>query len=406
MTAGMPKFLFRNGSEWLGCGGLLVMCALFALSAGPACGETSMQFPPPGNSAWVYDTLYHNGESRGRDPGSFAHAINQYNRQARKGHAITRVFPYGGDLEMYCGHKASRCTEQDLKVLFDGDAGGARSVAAYAQRLKSVQGRSVQIVPVLDGSIRGHYQGSLKGFNELSPRLARVFADKVARQMCANPQVDGIQFDLEPFNVRNKNGQYYFYRRIAEDLAGAVGHPGNDPFHCVDSAHPHGRYFSIFGAAHSLAPGTASARHVRDIMTAHHNGFFIAALYDLSSEPPGHLTQPGWYARAAKHEAQLARRGASRLGVPYQLAIPAAASMHEYAGCRGHKCRDPRHARHSQLDYVKAGIQAIRASGALHDPLYLGTAVWCWNRAIVHGGNRYSPARPTSRVLRYLGQHL
>lgn len=374
-----------------------------------AYGRSAMEFPPSGNSAWVYDTLYHDGKARGRAPGSFAGALNAYNRQAGPGHGITRVYPYGGDLEMYCNHDASSCTPEDLMVVFGGRAGGSRSVAAYSRQVEAADGRKVQITPVLDGSIKGEYQGSLKGFNQLSPKLARAFADKVARQMCSDAHVDGVQFDLEPFDVTRRNGQYYFYRRIADDFSGHVdGKPGNDPFHCVDSAHPRGRYFSVFGSVHSLKPGTASARHVQEIMTAHHNGYFIVSLYDLLSDPPGHRTPVHYYERLAKKQARMAHESATRLGVPYQLAIPAAASTHEFAACHGVHCRDGQERFHesAQLSYVKAAMRAIRASGAMGDSLYLGTAVWCWNRDIVHGGTRFRPSEPRGAVVGYLGKHL
>ena len=389
---------------------------MFALLAGllfcvcdSAFGRSAMPFPPPGNSAWVYDTLYSHGKARGRAPGSFAGALNAYNRQATPGHEITRVYPYGGDLEMYCNHDASSCTPDDLIVVFGGSAGGSQSVAAYSQQLKATGGRKVQITPVLDGSIKGAYQGSLKGFNELSPKLARIFADKVARQMCADPRVDGVQFDLEPFDVSSRNGQYYFYRRIADDFSGRVdGKPGNDPFHCVDQAHPRGRYFSVFGSVHSLKPGTASARHVQEIMTAHHNGYFIVALYDLLSDPPGQRTPVHHYERLAQRQARMAHESATRLGVPYQLAIPAAASTHEFAACHGEHCKGGQAQFHesAQLSYVKAAMRAVKASGAVGDSLYLGTAVWCWNRDIVHGGARFMPSEPKGGVISYLGKHL
>lgn len=382
----------------------VLICIALAIMAGSAHADPPAHGPSAGNGAWVYDALYHDGKRDGRDPGSFAAALNQYNQQAQRGSAITRVFPYGGDLEMYCPHKASSCTAEDLKVYFGKP--GRRSVAAYARRLEPVQGKAIRIAPVLDGSIRGGYSGSLKGFNELSPKMARNFADKVARRMCAEPNVDGVQFDLEPFDVSKKNGQYYFYRRIAADFAGSVGREGHDPFHCVDEAHPHGRYFSVFGAAHDLDPDKPSGHHVRAIMTEYHNGFFIAALYDLSARPGGTLTTPEAYAKKARKQASKARRDASRLGVPYQLAIPAAASAHEYAQCHGDPCRESDHAGQSQLDYLRASIQAIKASGADEDANYLGAVVWAWSHSIGHGGARFSPARPTQKELDYLQRHM
>jgi hypothetical protein len=377
-----------------------VLCVALALTGGLAYAGSPAHGPSFGNSAWVYDATYQNGHHRGRKPGSFVEAVNKYNRHAKSGRAITRVFPYGGDLEMYCHGNASNCAAQDLKVTFGH--GGHRSVAAYAARLQRVDGHAVRIAPVLDGSIRGGYSGSLKGFNKLSPEMARRFADKVARRMCSDSHVAGVQFDLEPFDVKHKNGQYYFYRRIAADFSG----DGSDPFHCVDADHPHGRYFSIFGSAYALEPGTAAARHVRNIMHAHYNGFYIVSLYDLSSGPSGELSLPEEYAKKARKQASMVKRSVARLKVPYQLAVPAAASSHEYAHCRGDKCKYSGHGKHEQMDYLKAGVEAIKASGAAQDPLFLGAAVWTWSRSIGHHGARVGPTQPTTDELDYLHDNM
>ena len=59
-----------------------------------------------------------------------------------------------------------------------------------------------------------------------------------------------------------------------------------------------------------------------------------------------------------------------------------------------------------QLSYVKAAMRAVKASGVIRDPLYLGTAVWCRNRDIVHGGVRFLPSEPKGIIISYLGKHL
>ncbi|HEU0198167.1 MAG TPA: hypothetical protein VFQ88_13265 [Nevskiaceae bacterium] len=379
---------------------LLAGTTAAALAGTPRPSPAPGAGPPHGNSAWVYDALYRNGHVHGSQPGSFVDAINRYNRGAAPQHAITRVYTYGGSLEMYCHRGPEHCAPDDLKFAF-GSA-GQRSAAAYATRLEPIAGQRVKVETIIDGSLRAHYNGSLRGFNHLSPALARGFADKVAGAICADPQVSGVQFDLEPFNVASKNGQYWFYRRIAEDFAGA-GSQGA-ALHCADAQHPQGRDFSIFGAAHDLDPHSARGRNLRDILTAQHNGFFIVALYDLSDQPGGHLSTPQAYAHKAAHQAQMAASDAAALGVPYQLAVPASASAHEYARCGGLLCRQPGDG--SQLAYLQAAMQAVDDSGARKDPRYLGTAVWAWSREITHGSMRFSPSTPPAGVLQFLHEHL
>lgn len=399
------------------CRAVLLGCVgLFAVVAAQAMAVTLPPGPPPGNSAWVYDAQYQQGHRHGTKAGSFVDALNRYNHGTARDHAITRVYPYGGSMEMYCGDDAADCRPDALKLIFD--AHGHQSLAAYSQRLHPVDGQPVRVVPVIDGSIRGNYAGSLKGFNRLSPEMARAFADKVARKMCADPKVSGVQFDLEPFDVKHKNGQYYFYKRIAADFAGCGGgactadsgkdapvDPAHDPFGCVDAAHPDGLDFSVFGAAHDLAAHGPAGRHLKQIMTAHHNGFLIVTLYDLSNSPSGHLTPLPAYKKKVQHQIRSAQRGAAALGVPYQLAVPASASGHEYGRCDGAGCR-PAPAQLPQLAYLQAAVSAVAASGVQGDPLYLGTAVWAWSRHIGHGGMRFFPSQPAAAALAYLRAYL
>ncbi|HEX7381485.1 MAG TPA: hypothetical protein VF265_04940 [Nevskiaceae bacterium] len=382
---------------WLGA---VLVGTSFSAVAGDLPSGAAAATPPRGNSAWVYDALYRDGHPHGSQPGSFVAAINRYNQRTAPAHAITRVFTYGGSLEMYCRDGPEHCQPDELKFVFG--AAGRRSVTAYATGLAPVDGRPVKVETVIDGSLRARYDGSLRGFNRLSPELARGFADKVARAVCADPRVSGVQFDLEPFNVARRNGQYWFYRRIAEDFAGAG--PQAASLHCVDAQHPQGRDFSIFGAAHDLDPRGPRGQNLRDILTAHHNGFFIVALYDLSDRPGGHLNALQGYARRAAHQAQRAARGAAALGVPWQLAVPASASAHEYARCDGFRCRQPGDG--AQLAYLQAAMKAVDASGAHSDPRYLGTAVWAWSREITHGGMRFSPSTPPAGALQFLREHL
>ena len=82
----------------------------------------------------------------------------------------------------------------------------------------------------------------LDGLNIMGQTDASALADFVAKKICADDNISGVQFDLEPFELTgnsgrlsisdplvmdaiNKNpkllstsGQYYFYLRIAADF--------------------------------------------------------------------------------------------------------------------------------------------------------------------------------------------
>lgn len=395
---------------------LKVGCVLLAGCCLPvAATAMADSFPPRANAAWIYDPQQvHDGHTRVR-PGHFLHALSRYDELAPPPTRIEELYVYGGDMEMYCPHhKVAQCRPRDFHVYYSRAAQHGRapagqqvsnaSVQAYARGLKShAATRGVFFSPVIDGTTGR--RGPLRNFDRLSAGQARAFADKLARQLCADPRVAGVQFDLEPFDVRTKAGQYYFFRRIARDFAGKR-------WGCVDGAHPQGRYFSIFTSANRIRPHTASARHVAKIMGVAGNGYLIASLYDLSAAPAGHRTPVARYRHLVDRQVRDMHRWADRLGIKYQFAVPAAATAHEYGRCRGRRCQSGQAAEavsaaeRRQLAYLKAALNAVDASGATRDRNYLGTAVWAWSPHVNHGAMHFTPAQPTPAVRRYLQHHL
>lgn len=247
-------------------------------------------FPPKANSAWVYDSA---------EPGTWVDAITAYNAVAGAGHALNQVYSYGTDMEMYCpDNDGTRCAADDLYSFYTEAGGGPARTAAYHDAFAATSD-SFTISPIIDG--RTDANGYLRGFNELSPSLAAGFADKVAAQVCADPHVDGIQFDLEPFDVSTKNGQYYFYLQLAKNFAGRhTSGTADDPYGCVDADHPQGRFYSVFTFAAAIRPGTESAANVRDILATYRNGYLMDSLYDLSDAPAGTLNSLVNYTSAAR----------------------------------------------------------------------------------------------------------
>lgn len=381
------------------------------LTAAPALTAYSDDIKPPlarANSAWVYDMLNRPGKARSLEPGHFASELNRYNEGAGAEQKVSTIYSYLGTLEMYCRGAPASCPISklifsDINTLPPGqvkrqEQGKANPIASYRSSLnaKGIEPAKLSMVAIIDGVVNADYEGSMQGFNELPKDQAEAFADKVSRKVCQRPEIDGVQFDIEPFDVSGKNGQYYFYKRIAENFA-------RD---CVTEKHPNGRYFSVFTAAHQLRPGSASADHLAEIITAHNNAYMVVPLYDLGAAPLGTLNPVENYKTQAIKQASNMRRWAEHYGVPYKLAIPAAASVHEFSGCTGRSCKDGELAPVSQLEYVKASLAAIAHSKAREQPLYLGTALWAWTRGIVHGGSDFSPASPPEEVLSYLQKHL
>lgn len=369
------------------------------LHTGPAAA-----FPPKANSAWAYDTS---------SPGTWVPAIQDYNQQATDGHQLNEVFSYATDLEMYCpGNDGTKCTAGDLYSFYTPGGAGRERTDAYYQAFDASNPGSLIISPIIDG--RTDANGYMQGFNQLSPELAAGFADKVASQVCSDPHVDGIQFDIEPFDVTSKNGQYYFYMQIARDFAGKhSGDPMSDPYGCVDATHPRGRFFSVFTFADSVKPGTASAANVQDFMNAYGNGYFIDSLYDLSSAPAGTLNGIANYETVVHQEATNMKRWADRLHIKYAYGIPASASAHEFTTCSagasatGSCAPDATGAAgYPMIQYTRAAVQAIDSAGALHDPRYLGTAIWDFGDHVSWNGLNFGPVPAPADVLSYLASNL
>lgn len=377
---------------------IIIPAFLSLLSTTPSFAATTSSMVPKANAVWAYDPRDANGQLQA---GAFVDAINQYNLLANSGHRIREIYSYGGDMEMYCpGNVVANCTSSDLYVFYSrtqpvsGQTYSNVSTYAYDQGINSdlLDGPPL-IMPIIDGVVTG--SGPLGGFNDLSPKLARQFADKVAHRICADPYAAGVEFDLEPFNVQTRNGQYYFFLRIGRDFA--VAQTG-----CVDSNHPNGRYFAIFASANAINPNTASAGRVGQILTRYHNGYLIDPLYDLSSEPPGYRTSATDYQRLVDAQTANMANWAKQLGIPYQFGIPGAASFHEYETCSGPACAGAAEPADGQVSYIMADENAIDASFARTDGLYLGSSVWSFTAGIKYGQTTFTPQTPTDAVENYL----
>lgn len=332
---------------------------------------------------------------------------------AQHGRELNEVYSYATDLEMYCpDNDGTRCTAEDLYSFYTPGSGGRERTEAYHRAFNETAPGSMVISPIIDG--RTDSNGYLQGFNELSPELAQGFADKVAAQVCADPYVDGIQFDLEPFDVTTRNGQYHFYLQLAKDFAGRHGVGADaDPYGCVDAAHPRGRFYSVFTFAASIEPGTESAANVQDILNTYGNGYFMDSLYDLSSAPAGTLNGIDAYRAAVHAEASNTKRWANRLHIKYGFGIPASASAHEYTTCTATAAAtdvcvpdETGATGYPMIQYAKAAVDAVNATGAIRDPRYLGTAIWDFGDHVSWNGLNFAPVPAPSDVLDYFAAHL
>jgi hypothetical protein len=390
---------------------------------------------PYGNGAWLYDEVYaphipgdaielKDGKVHVK-PGLFKNTLTAWNKQA-EGFPITQVFSYGGDIEMYCrgsgesqtsdpcikanGFKSDKGLEDGFVVTFPGEDTdqhiGLKSLEAYLNIPKVTEN-----IIILDGRIdlpEGVDYEYLNHINTLPENEAKYFADKVSKAVCGNDNVAGVQFDIEPFSFTGEGGsvkgvgQKYFYTQIAKNFAGWNGYSddtqginpekSSDPLGCVNENHPNGRIFSIFTFAKYVTPD------VKTMLTQHGNGYIMDSLYDLGPLPGGQLNSLDDFKKYAEQEI----KDMKALGVPYQFAIPAAASAHEFESKAGNSMGV------NQIDYVKAVMDLINPKVLkTEDPNFKGFGVWSYNQTMFwpKGGDEYTPASPPEEIMKYLDEY-
>lgn len=361
---------------------------------------------PYGNGTWTYDTAKPIPIA-----GQFAPQIASYNNQAPD-HQITQLFFYGGDIEMYCrgsggSSPSTPCTKNNIYAFYNTSD---NPTAPHEEKYAAVPGVK-NLIPVIDGRLDNPDDTDiLNHLNDMPQAEAILFADIVAAKACADDRIDGIQFDIEPFSFTGGNGspisglgQQYFYTEIAKVFAGWYGqgdfpgvntydayHP--DPLKCVSKNHPNGRVFSVFSFSSNITPDVVS------VFNYHGNGYVVDSLYDLGNKPGGTLTTPQAFEQLVTAET----KAMSQLGVPYQFAIPGAASAHEYESAispQGIKIIG-----FPQVDYINGALTAIAPYKA--DPNFKGIALWSWNPLDHMNWNGWQmfPGKPTKDVLSVLAE--
>lgn len=131
---------------------------------------------------------------------------------------------------------------------------------------------------------------------------------------------------------------------------------------------------------------------------------YASLLYDLGPGGAGRASDPSDYRRYVAAEIETARgRSSVASDVPFQLAIPGAASTKEFESYDGNVSG------HAQVEYVEAALAAIDASAVPSDPRFLGVAVWGWSRYMAyppHSAHVFEPAHPPADVLEILRHRL
>ena len=377
--------------------GVQVATASESASVRAAAPAPLASFPPKSNGAWIYD-----GAARGQ----WLPVIQSYNQIATGEHKITQINTYGSDIE---GDSSGYDTYYDTSA----KTGNRDTTSEYynalvlAPALAGTASTSYTFSPIIDAQLTSDY---ISGFNGATKAVAEASADKVAAQVCADERADGIQFDIESFDV-TKDGQYYFYNQISKDFAGLhSGSTATDPYGCVDAKHANGRYYSVFAFAASVDPANgSSAARVKDVFETNGkaNGYFVDSLYDLGTGATGHLNDLPTYQSLVTTEVTHMKTWANSLGISYAFGIPASASAHEFTSCTGGCVAGADGSLgNPMIEYTKRAVGAINSAGAPQDPLFIGTNIWSMGSFTAISPFNFYPSPPPTDVLTWLAANL
>jgi len=258
----------------------------------------------------------------------------------------------------------------------------------------------------------GDFYPNLNNLTE--PHIAKL-AVHTAKLYCEDPNVDGIQVDLEPYQDPYKESLEVFVRHLATEMRDETGANG-----CKDATHPKGRTTSYFTFAHRMAPSFYNE-------TLGDNGIFVFSGYDLKPKSLdfeyNNVTEfginldeeLGFFADAIGPNGK------------FTLALPIAASCHEYEqyipmhgdGC-GPACQlyDANKDQGITMDqYVQKAMDIVTDSkwGDLfklkEGGQFIGLSFWTWTYDMTYPpmkwfNNVFLPATPSTKVLNILKTEL
>jgi hypothetical protein len=363
--------------------------------------------------------------------------ITQFNTNSSTKSPINMIYAYGSDLELPWSGDSPNTSMDDPSnySLFLDPIGSNMSVMVMNDQPQNIY-KSI----IIDGRIDNGY---LMGFNDSSFSLADV--DNLANLVLnghaqigsiqngvtayapgntLGVTINGIQIDIEPFNITNAN-QKEFYTKIAQGLSKS------------------GQYFSVFTFPKDITSDLKAT--FGDV------GYAVISLYDLKDDPSMSFatdpTQdpsatpvpvvissdcssatydttvphsiPGYQAAAQYAVEQTIVNSKKSGGVKYKFAIPIAASAHEFESWSKYNCTYQPQGNgtqganflktvscsegnlislglNKQSEYIQAGIAAIKegiknqtALGNFDPTLFVGIDLWGFS-----GKMTWSPVTP------------
>ena len=342
-------------------GMILLLVQILAYASGVTPLPTSF-------GALLYDMHYASDPTSHASiqPGHWTTQLQAFNNGATSSNLITRLYPYSSDIEI------TSCTESNLSAcqIDPGYASGNASVASYRAAIPNAT-----IMPIVDIAFSYANNSLLK----TNITLADMVAKSLATQLCSDPNVNGVFFDLETSNSLSLPGLIEFYTQMSILLSSGS---------CVDGTHPKGRYMGIY-----LTPVNNDWTTLASIFSTRNNAFVAIPLYDVTgfkSPPvPDSLSAYNSYVTPALTNAKT-NSNASK--VPYTIIVPAGASFGTFQSYGVYTnnsnldynynyqvVQDFSSNNTSQLGFVQA-VRNVACSN--NNAYYMGMDYWSWQEYI------------------------
>lgn len=288
------------------------------------------------------------------------------------------VFVYGGDVEFYCRGQPQApagggATGDDVACVFDGPQQNAfvyyddfsRSAASkYKNAGKEVwvifDGRINQFVPDL---------------SKLTEAETSAFARAVANTVCYDENVDGLSWDVEPFD----NNQINFFAQLDQRLTKC------------------GKRWSIF----AFGGDFDEEMWTRGLGES---GFLLESTYDLEGGRPCECVDPGVYEERLVESLASTLATAKTFGRDVMPLFSGGGSTQIYSEITTDKCLFGdgtvyiRDCPHTMEAYASAAVSAVKRVGNATELFPLGAGMYPFTTTDNGGFSPSIPSQATTRV--------
>ena len=334
----------------------MLFWALVLLCINTLCCATSPAALVSGTGGLVYDACCAAGPCT--DPvnhaGQWISALQSFTPLSA---SSIRLYVYGGSIK-----NTGSCS-------FSVTYANADSIAAYRAVFPNAL-----ILATIDAA-----DDDVAALTACADTVGKGIADILSPQICADDNVDGVLFDLEPADFGVGMGQYGLYKEMSLNFSSGS---------CIGPAHPNGRFFGVFSNpnnfyTHNQWPAVEGALVGN---TANNVGFLVVGAYDVSDGSAG-PTPYSLYKSSVSGKLNAYTDPQSKLyHVPYTVAVPGGASFGEYQYFAEYISPTQTSIIHdysnevTQPGYVTLAMQIIAANCT--SPYYLGVDYWGWNQYV------------------------